>query len=185
MSGEFFMPEISAIYLALFIAPFLQEDAAVVGSASAASIHPADAAGIFFVSLLGLVLSDAWKYWAGYYAQAWPPAARWARTPKVAALREAVLGRLAMALLSARFIPGTRIPLYLACGVFRAPFHRFLLLITLTGALYLGATFALFATLGDLVGAQFQHALPFIGAGLVVAFGVSLVLRFIRQRANT
>ena len=35
-----------ALYFALFIAPFLQEDAAVIGSASAASMHEGDAAAI-------------------------------------------------------------------------------------------------------------------------------------------
>ncbi|MFN3465728.1 MAG: DedA family protein [Terricaulis sp.] len=184
MSSELLMPGISAIYLAVFIAPFLQEDAAVVGSASVASVHDAHAAGIFMVSLLGLVLSDAWKYWAGYHAQSWPPARRWVRNPRVAALQEAVLGRLAVALLGARFIPGTRIPLYLACGVFRAPFQRFLPLITLTGALYLGLTFALFAVLGDLAGAQFQRAFPFIGVGFLVAFALGAIIQVVRNRAK-
>ena len=111
-------------------------------------MHEGDAVSIFVVSLLGLVLSDGWKYWAGCYVQSWPPAARWAKNPIVGALKEGVLKRLGLALLGARFTPGTRIPLYLACGVFRAPFRRFLALIALTGALYLGLTFALFAVLG-------------------------------------
>ncbi len=183
MMQEILVPATWALYLALFIAPFLQEDAAVVGSASAALMHEGDAASIFFVSLLGLVLSDAWKYWAGYYAQSWPPAARWANNPKVGALKEGVLKRLGLALLGARFIPGTRIPLYLACGVFRAPFRHFLPLIALTGALYLGLTFALFAVLGDILGPQFQRLLPLVVIGVIaIIIAVTLVSKRLRDQ---
>jgi membrane protein DedA with SNARE-associated domain len=189
MTPEILTPATWALYLALLIAPFLQEDAAVIGSASAASMPGADAIAIFAVSLLGLVLSDGWKYWAGYYAQSWPPAARWANNPKVAALKEGVLKGLGLALLGARFIPGTRIPLYVACGVFRAPFRRFLPLVAITATLYLGLTFAFFAVLGDIVGARFQGVLPFVVVGVIVlVVAVSLIsngLRNQRDRASS
>lgn len=181
MSPDILIPTTWALYLALFIAPFLQEDAAVVGAASAASMHEGDAAGIFIVSLLGLIVSDGWKYWAGYYAQSWPPAARWANNPKVTALKEGVLKRLGLALLGARFIPGTRIPLYLACGVFRAPFRRFLPFIALTGALYLGLTFALFAALGGIFGPLFQRSLPLV---IVGAIAIIIAVTLVSKRAR-
>ena len=185
MTPEILIPATWALYLALFIAPFLQEDAAVIGSASAASMPGADAISIFAVSLLGLVVSDAWKYWAGYYAQSWPPAARWANSPKVASLREGVMKRLGLALLGARFIPGTRIPLYVACGVVRAPFRRFLPLIALTATLYLGLTFALFAVLGDIIGPQFQRLLPLVVVGVIaIVVAVSLVSKSVRNQSD-
>jgi membrane protein DedA with SNARE-associated domain len=182
MTADTLLPATWALYLALFLAPFLQEDAAVIGSASAASMHEGDAAGILVVSLLGLIVSDGWKYWAGYYAQSWPRAARWANNSKVGALKEAVLKRLGLALLGARFIPGTRIPLYLACGVFRAPFRRFLPLIALTGALYLGLTFALFAVLGDILGPQFQRVLPIVIVGVLA---IIIAVTFMSRRRRT
>ncbi|MEQ1492928.1 MAG: VTT domain-containing protein [Terricaulis sp.] len=185
MTPDILIPATWALYLALFIAPFVQEDAAVIGSASAASMHEGDAANIFAISLLGLVLSDAWKYWAGYYAQSWPPAARWVNDPKVAALKEGVLKRLGLALLGARFIPGTRIPLYLACGVFRAPFRRFLPLIALTGALYLGLTFAIFAALGNILGEQFQRLMPLVVVAVIaIIIVVTLVSNHLRNQSN-
>jgi membrane protein DedA with SNARE-associated domain len=182
MTPDTLVPATWALYLAFFIAPFLQEDAAVIGAASAASMHEGDAPGILVVSLLGLIVSDTWKYWAGYYAQSWPPAARWANNSKVGALKEAVLKRLGLALLGARFIPGTRIPLYLACGVFRAPFRRFLPLIALTGALYLGLTFALFAVLDDILGPQFQRVLPIVILGV---FAIIIAVTFMSRRRRT
>ena len=181
MTTDTLLPETWALYFALFLAPFLQEDAAVIGSASAASMHEGDAAGIYVVSLVGLIVSDGWKYWAGYYAQSWPPAARWANNSKVGALKEGVLKRLGLALLGARFIPGTRIPLYLACGVFGAPFRRFLPLIALTGALYLAITFTLFAVLGDILGPQFQRALPLVMVG---AIAIIIAVTFMSKRAR-
>ena len=183
MTADTLLPATSALYLALFLAPFLQEDAAVIGSASAASVHEGDAAGIFVISLLGLIVSDGWKYWAGYYAQSWPPAARWANDSKVSALKEGVLKRLGLALLGARFIPGTRIPLYLACGVFRAPIGRFIPLIAHPGALDRAQTIALFAVLGDILDTQFQRALPLVMVGAIaIIFAVAFVSKRARNR---
>jgi membrane protein DedA with SNARE-associated domain len=164
--------------LLAFLGPFVQEDAAVLGAATAAATGAGDAAGLFIATFLGLLVSDGWKYWIGYYAHA----NRWAREkadhPKVMAARDQVLGNLWIALLTARFVPGTRIPLYVACGYFKAPFWRFLIMIAATGLMYLTIAFVAIAALGAAVGEHLPLAL-----GAIVGVAVlALIFYYWRKR---
>ncbi len=163
-----------AIYLAALLGPFVQEDAAVLAAASAGTMGHAHPALMFAATLVGLAASDVWKYWAGRLAHRSRRASKWAADPRVQTARERVLKRLGVTLLVARFVPGTRMPLYFACGVFKAPFVKFFTLMVATGALYIALAFALFATLGRVVGEQVRAYAPFIVIALVAALlGVS------------
>lgn len=156
-----------AVYALAFLGPFVQEDAAVLGAAAAAAAGQGDPAGLFVATFLGLLASDGWKYWVGYYAHKWPWAARQAEKPSVMKAREEVVKRLFLALLTARFVPGTRIPLYVAAGYFKAPFWRFLVYISITGLAYLIVAFGVLMTLGAAMGEQVQAVLPFVVGGII------------------
>lgn len=164
------------VYVLIFLAPFVQEDAAIVGAASA-SLTGADPVLAFFTLLAGLSCSDLWKYWLGRAAHAFAWTRRAADRPDVAALRDKVVGRLGVTLLIARFVPGTRIPLYLACGVFRAPFPRFALFVVGSGTLYSGLMFGLFHALGAAIGEQARQILPWVALGVVALVLASQLLR--------
>jgi membrane protein DedA with SNARE-associated domain len=140
----------------------------VVGAAAAALERHGEPASLFAATLCGLVISDGWKYWAGALAHRWAPARRWVSRPSVMAARERVLQRLGLTLFAARFVPGTRIPLYLACGLFKAPFERFLPLIILSATLYLGLAFTAFSLLGKAMGERVHAAAPFVAVGIVI-----------------
>jgi membrane protein DedA with SNARE-associated domain len=175
--GSFLAPW--AVYLALFLGPFVQEDAAVVGAAVAAvsgQVNPLAALGFTF---LGLLISDGWKYWVGRLAHSSRRASRWIADPRVQGARERVLRRLGMTLLIARFVPGTRIPLYVACGVFKAPFWRFITLVALSGALYLILMYAFVRSLGAVMGDQVRHYAPFVAIGIVATV---LIVQWLRHR---
>lgn len=163
------MEAIWAVYAGLFFAPFVQEDAAVFGAAGASAMGLASPVGAYLAALAGLTASDVWKYWAGRYASTHAWAKRLIAKPGVCAARDRVLGNLAKTMFAARFIPGTRVPLYLAAGAFGAPFWPFLAYIVLSGALYIGAAFALVKGLGALVGREAAMWLPAaaIGAALI------------------
>jgi membrane protein DedA with SNARE-associated domain len=158
-----------ALYAAAFLAPFVQEDAAVIGTASAAAAGQAEPALLLAAVWAGLLVSDGWKYGAGRLAHRIPWAAQQVARPRVAAARDAVLKRLGMALVTARFVPGTRIPLYLACGVFRAPAVKFLALIGLSASAYVGLCYGLFVVLGASLGEEMRQRLPWIAGGAVCA----------------
>jgi membrane protein DedA with SNARE-associated domain len=171
--AEFFANNPWSAYLLAFIGPFVQEDVAILTAATSA------AAGGDHVLLLstwvGVIISDGWKYWAGRLAHRIPWAAKIAASPGVAAASEQVHKRLGMALIVARFVPGTRIPLNVACGLFRVPFVKFLVLISLSAAIYIGLAYGLFAALGAIVGERVRAAIPFVVVPLVlVLVGVAL-----------
>lgn len=171
--AEFFANNPWSAHLLAFIGPFVQEDVAILTAATSA------AAGgdlmLLVSTWIGVIISDGWKYWAGRLAHRIPWAAKLAAKPGVTAASEQVHKRLGMALIVARFVPGTRIPLNVACGLFRVPFVKFLPLISLSAALYIGIAYGLFAALGAIVGEQVRAAIPFVVVPVVVILvGVAL-----------
>jgi membrane protein DedA with SNARE-associated domain len=171
------------IYLILLVAPFIQEDAAIVAGASAAMGALGHQALLFLSLLVGLTASDLWKYWIGRLAHTQRWAAGLANNPAILGMRSAVVGRLGVTLLIARFIPGTRIPLYIASGYFRAPFARFAAFVTLSGAIYIGIAFALFHLLGQIAGERIKTWGPLVAIVLVLVLVGASVVRSRRQTA--
>ncbi len=155
----------------------MQEDVAVVGAASAAASGNANTIGLLLATWMGLTVSDAWKYWAGRLAHKIPAAARMTNGRRVRAAKEQVLKRLATTIIIARFVPGTRIPLNIACGLFHVPFAKYLALIMFSGALYIGLTYSLFMALGEIVGEQVRAYLPFIIVPIVLVMVIFMVWR--------
>lgn len=92
-----------------------------------------------------------------------------------------MLRRLGLTLLVARFVPGTRIPLYIACGVFKAPFARFIILVALSGAVYLGLMYVVVRSLGAVMGEHIRHYAPFVAVLIVITI---LAAQWVRQRAQ-
>lgn len=170
------------VYIGALFGPFVQEDAAIFGATTASMSMQVNEAGVLAAALVGLILSDAWKYWAGRFAERSRTASKWVANPRVQAARERVLNRLGVALLAARFIPGTRVPLYIACGVFKVPFGRFLFYITLSGALYIGSVYALFHSLDMMTGERVRALAPFIALALVALL---LAIGWLNSRRNT
>ena len=153
-TAQSFMSEnMWTVYLGLFLAPFVQEDAAVISATSlAAAGMTGFAPAILLVCLAGLSVSDLWKYWIGAAARSQPWAARFAQGSRVSAAGELVDKQLAKTLFAARFLPGTRIVLYVAAGYFRVDFGRFALLIVATAAFLIGSLYGVLKVLGDLIG---------------------------------
>ncbi|MDP3737212.1 MAG: VTT domain-containing protein [Hyphomonadaceae bacterium] len=165
---DFFANNPWSVYLIAMIGPFVQEDTAVIGAASSAAAGTGEPALLLLATWAGLVVSDGWKYWAGRLAYKLPWAAKFTADPRVMAAHDKVVKRIGIALIVARFVPGTRIPLNVACGLFRVSFLKFILLIMLSAALYLGLAFAVFSTLGAIVGEQVRSAIPFVVVPLVL-----------------
>jgi membrane protein DedA with SNARE-associated domain len=159
----------------LLLGPFVQEDAAVFSAAGLAMLGGVNAGKAFGAVYLGLILSDVWKYWAGRLARSHSWCRAVAEKPGVAAARDKVVNHLALAMLTARFVPGTRIPLYVASGFFKAPFLLFFVYMAGSGALYVGIVFAAFHLVGEVAGPMLAAYLPVIaGALILAALGVLL-----------
>jgi len=167
------------IYLVLLLAPFVQEDAAVILAASSSSAALGDPVLLFISILLGLTASDLWKYWAGRWGRTHKKANGIAANAKVMLVRDKVVKQLGLTLMATRFVPGTRIPVYLASGFFKAPFGQFSLWIVISGALYCLLAFALFHVLGEALGTKARLVAPAVAISLVL---VILGVQWLRGR---
>jgi membrane protein DedA with SNARE-associated domain len=157
------------IYLAAFIGPFVQEDAAILGAVTA-FLHPdvsnlVSAPLILVAMFVGLTVSDLWKYWIGYAgrSQAW--AQKLANKPTVTAIASKIISHPGKTLMLARFIPGTRIPAYIAAGFFGVQFARFTVWIVVSAGAYVAVAWLILSTIGEVAGKLGQY---YVAAALII-----------------
>ena len=191
VSGERPLPSIDAeqvmamsglaLYASIFLLPFVQEDVAVIAAATASLLGAEPTIYIFMTILAGLTASDVWKYWLGYFARRHDWAHRFAEKPGVAIAGDLVRDELGKTLYVARFVPGTRIPTYVACGFFKVHYGKFVAIVILTAFTYVSVMFALFHTVGAVVGEQATFYLPIISISVVAIYGL---YRWLTHRRN-
>jgi membrane protein DedA with SNARE-associated domain len=128
--------------------------------------------------VLGITGSDLFKYWIGRASHSFAWTRRMTQRADVLAARDRVLKRLGVTLVIARFVPGTRIPLFVASGLFHAPFSRVAAFVIGTAFIYAGIIFAVFHALGATMGEQARRTLPFAALGIVV---LVMATQFIRS----
>lgn len=160
----------AALYLAIFLLPFIQEDAAVIGAATASIMGLAPTSFLVAAIISGLIASDAWKYWIGRLARRYAWAHRFAEKPGVSVAGDLVRKEFIQTMLTARFVPGTRIPTYVACGFFRANYAKYLVVLMMTAAMYVAIVFTLFHVGGAVAGEQAKVWLPVTAVTLLAAY---------------
>ncbi|MBI1392008.1 MAG: hypothetical protein GC152_04625 [Alphaproteobacteria bacterium] len=156
-----------ALYAGIFLLPFIQEDVAVVAAATASLTDAGPTTILFAAILAGLTVSDIWKYWVGFFARRHKWAHRFAEKKGVSVAGDLVRNELAKTLYVARFVPGTRIPTYVACGFFKIPYARFCGLVVVTALTYVSISFALFHTVGVVAGESAKYWLPGIAVAAI------------------
>ena len=159
-----------ALYLAIFALPFVQEDAAVIGAATASMLGVAPTSFLVAAILSGLIASDAWKYWIGRLARRYEWAHKFAEKPGVSVAGDLVRKEFLQTMLTARFVPGTRIPTYVACGFFKANYGKYVLTLILTASMYVGIMFTLFHVGGAVAGEKAKFWLPAIAVILLAIY---------------
>jgi len=169
------------VYVALMLAPFVQEDAAVIAAASASSLGLGDPVILFLSILLGLTASDLWKYWAGRLGRLHKKANGIAENKKVTRVRDKVVDSLGLTLMVTRFVPGTRIPIYLASGFFKVPFGLFAFWIVISAAVYSLLAFLLFHFLGQAGGSHAKAYAPLVAISIVA---IILLVQWLRSRTK-
>lgn len=166
------------LYFSIFFLPFIQEDAAVIGAATASLAGAAPTALILTAILTGLVASDAWKYWMGRLARRYDWAHKFAEKPGVSIAGDLIRKEFVQTMLTARFVPGTRIPTYIAAGFFKANYVKYIFTLVLTASLYVSIMFTLFHTVGAVAGEKAKVWLPVIA---VVVLAVYIVVRWLNH----
>lgn len=155
------------LYFSIFAMPFIQEDVAVIGAATASIAGAAATEFILPAVLTGLVASDAWKYWLGRLARRYHWAHKFAEKPGVSLAGDLINKEFIQTMLTARFVPGTRIPTYIAAGFFKAHYPRYILTLAVTAVLYVAIVFGLFHSVGAVAGEEAIFWLP-IGAVILL-----------------
>ncbi len=169
------------LYLVIFLLPFVQEDAAVIGAATASLVGAGSIWLIFLTILAGLSLSDIWKYWIGWAARRYDWAQKFAEKPGVAGAGKLVQDDLIKTLFAARFVPGTRIPTYLACGFFKIPYIRFTVLVVGSAMLYVSIMFLMFHVVGEVAGERAKFFMPLIALVLIAGY---ILFRYMKHKMN-
>ena len=165
-------------YVCALIGPFIQEDAAVLGAASASVSGIGTPMGMFIAITVGLTISDLWKYWLGRAAISQPWAKQHAENPRILKAKDSIVHNLGKSIMIARFVPGTRIPLYIAAGFFQASFLKFSGFIFLSALIYIGVAFGLFSLLGEVAGEEAKKYLPIVA---IVGFVFLLIFKRLRR----
>ncbi len=132
---------------------------------------------------IGLVLSDLWKYWIGWFALKNKRAAAFAEKKHVIDLKDKVQTYTLTTMIAARFIPLTRVPAYVACGFFRINYLKYCLYIALTALLYVTIIFGTIHGLGSLFGEKLKFILPIIGLTFLIGAIVTQLVQ--RKRAQS
>ncbi len=183
------IPSDYLIYLSALIAPFVQEDAAVLAAVTAFAHpgmdHMANGAFIVIAMLVGLVISDLWKYWLGWAGRTQGWAHRFSEKPGVGQIRATILANPGKTLLVARFVPGTRIPAYIAAGFFGVPFGLFTVWIVVSAVTYTFVAWALLLGVGAVAGEKGQLYLVIsLTSAICLSIIVKLVSTQLKRRAR-
>ncbi|WP_181441969.1 DedA family protein [Swingsia samuiensis] len=132
----------------IIISTFILEDVATVLSAIAA--HSGYIS--FFVALCslwaGIALGDIGLYGLGNAAARWPYLQRFITLPKRKRTEGWFANHIIRIVVISRFIPGARLPLYTACGFFKAPFLTFALSVIFATSIWTTFLFFLSSHIG-------------------------------------
>ncbi|MGD0192200.1 MAG: VTT domain-containing protein [Rhizomicrobium sp.] len=111
--------------LAIAVAVLFQEDVTtvVVGMMAADGLVPIPLAMLSLI--VGTLLNDFGLYGIGRLAITHPRLHRWVEHEKRLPLRAWLNGRLIPTVMAVQFMPGLRLPTYIACGFFSLSFRRF------------------------------------------------------------
>ena len=171
------------LYLGIFFGPFVQEDAAVIAAATLSEADPSHFPNIFFVILAGLFVSDIWKYWIGRAAHTSSRARAYAEREHVMEFRGKVRRNLFTALLTARFVPLARVPVYVACGYFKVNYPRFCAFMFVTALLDCIVIFVICHALGEVFGDRIEWVIASIGALVITTALTAFWIRKKRKKA--
>ncbi|MEP1230285.1 MAG: VTT domain-containing protein [Litorimonas sp.] len=172
------------LYIPIFIGPFMQEDTAVIAAATLSAANHQHFPNVFLIVLVGLILSDAWKYWIGAAAHTNPKMRALADKKNVAAMGERIKSNAILTLITVRFVPFARIPSYIACGYFKVPYWKFLVSVVLSGALYVSIIFAITHYLSEIFGDKIEIILLALGVMLLILMTIIWLVKNARKKTT-
>ena len=162
-------------YLALFFAPFLHEDVAIVMAATfihGLGLQP----GLAFASLYaGVVVSDLLIYMLGRAAHRWLSLRRFLKEDKLQRAERRLRDNRVLAIGLCRLVPGLLFSTFFACGWFGIPFLEFAIPAVITSAVWTGVLLLLVLKFGATIAVRAGDWGWFLASGLVLVFGLGYV----------
>ena len=152
----------------IILATFILEDAATIAAALLAAEGYMDPYHALSALFIGIVIGDIGLYILGRYAASHPWAIRWAGEKRLKRGRDWMHHRMLPALLGARFLPGMRLPTYIASGFLKVSFPRFALIAIAAVALWTTIIFAAVYNFGSLLIDTFGRGSWLLGVALVL-----------------
>ena len=141
----------------------------------------------FAACLIGAIVGDAAMYSIGRrfghnLVRVHPKLARFVGAEREEYFERAIERHGFKVLLLARFMVGVRGPVYLAAGVVRTPFLKFLIWDLIAAPLVVGAFFTLAYAYGDEIAALLRDAEVALTLAVLAAIAVAAFIAFRRQR---
>lgn len=163
--------------VALVLATFILEDAAMIAGALLAAdgaLSPWLALGAL---VGGIALGDLGLYGLGRLATVNAKVRGWLERKRMIEAGDWLRKRVFWSVIGARFVPGMRLPVYTACGLFKASLRSFLAAVGLAALVWTGALFTLLYFAGQAALAALGSWTWLIGAVilLVLIFGPRLI----------
>jgi membrane protein DedA with SNARE-associated domain len=173
---------------AIILLSFISEDAATISSALSVLGGPLNWPLGFAACFAGIWLGDL-----GLYSLArclgkpilqsrW--VARFADATAIERCQHNFNQHGSLALLASQFVPGTRLPTYLAAGLFSMPIDRFALVTALAAVLWIGGIFAIAKLLGSQALFWFSFFQSKIAVMVFTALLIGAALLFVRRLAS-
>jgi membrane protein DedA with SNARE-associated domain len=166
---------------------FLSEDAATISSALSIFGGPLTWPLGFVSCFAGIWLGDLGLYsfarYAGKNILQSRLLARFTDRSAITRCEQAFARNGTLALIASRFVPGTRLPTYLAAGLFAMPVRRFAFITAIGAFVWISAMFALTKFLGSHALTWFAFAQGEIAAAILTAIFLLFVAFAIRKIA--
>ncbi len=166
-----------------FFATFILEDAAAIGAGLLLANHSLSWPAAITACFLGIWMGDAGLYALARFAgRSWFERSSWRKfAPGVARSERWFAARGTAILIFSRFLPGTRLPTYLAAGFLRVSAVRFLLVTGMAALVWTFAILWLTQTFGARLLEWLQiwksSGLILLGAGLLLFIGLQWLRR--------
>lgn len=164
--------------LTLFAATFVLEDVATIAAGVLVAQSGADPAAALAGVILGTAVGDLALYATGRWGAGTGFGRRLRARADVKRAERSVAGRVLALVFAARFLPGSRLPVYTASGLVAAPFGAVAAIIALTTPLWTGGLFAAARYAGE-AGAQ-QFLTVAVPTGLAIAFAALILRRAVK-----
>jgi membrane protein DedA with SNARE-associated domain len=170
---------------AIILGTFILEDAATVLAALRVADGGLSGPLALAALYIGIVLGDLGLYGMGRAAAHHPWARRYLDMKTLAQARGWASSRLIAIVMSARFLPGARLPTYTACGFLGVPLDRFAIGVVAATLIWTTLLFGAGIAFGDYVLVRLGSWRWAAGAGFVLAILLigRLVARW-RERAE-